>query len=71
MIQEKKSIIHGIVTKLRSNIADMNILQGFMRLQVPYLNHKRMGSVALAVDDKLRHYHGVICGTSERANPPL
>ena len=71
MVQKKESVVHGVVTKLRTNIANMNILQRFMSFQIPYLNHKRVGSIAFSINDKLSHYHSMICGTSKGTNPPL
>lgn len=55
LVEEEESIVHGVITKLRSNISHVNTFEGFMRLQVSDLANKWMWTVWLAGNDELRH----------------
>ena len=71
MVKKKKAIVHGVVTKFRSNIANVDVFQRLVGLQITNLNHKWVGSIALAIDDELGHDYGMVCGTSKGSNPPF
>ena len=71
LVEEEESIVHAVVAKLRANITDVDALQWLVRLHVPDLADERMRSVALALDNELRHHHRVIRSPSKGANPPL
>ena len=42
------------------NVANVDVREELMRLQVADLDNKRMGTIRLAVDDQLRHYSSEI-----------
>lgn len=71
MIEEEETVVHGVVTEFRANVAHVDVLQGFVCLQVTDLDNKWMGAVSLSIDDQLCHHDRMVCSFSQRTNPPL
>jgi hypothetical protein len=71
LVEEQKSIVHGVVTELGADIPDVNILQRLVGLEIANLHAERCWAVRLAVDYELSHDNRVVGSTAERTNPPL
>lgn len=50
----------SLVTEFGSDIADVDVRQRLVCLEVPDGNNKGMRAVGLVVDDQLSHNHGVV-----------
>lgn len=70
-VEQEEPIVHGVVSELGADIANVDVLQGLMGLQIPDLDTERSRSIALTANNQLCHNNGVICGSSKRANPPF
>ena len=71
VVEKQKSIIHGVVAKLWSNVANVDILKRFMCPKVTYLDDKWVWPVRFPIDDELRHYDGVVGRLPEGPDPPF
>lgn len=61
----------SLVAELGSDIADVDVRQRLVRLEVPDRHNEGVRAVGLVVDDQLGHHHGVVGGAAQRADPPL
>lgn len=64
-VEEKESIIHCIIAKLRTDVSNVDAFQRFMGLHVADLAYKRMRTIGFSNNYELCHYDGMICSTSE------
>ncbi|KAI7515060.1 acyl-CoA oxidase [Hortaea werneckii] len=71
LVEEQVAIVHGVVAELGTDIADVDVLQRLVSVQVTDLDHEGVGAVGLASNDELGHDDGMVGGAAERANPPL
>ena len=70
-VEEKKSIIHGVVTKFGANVANMNVFQRLMGLQISDLADERVRAIGFAPNYQLCHYNSMVCSSTKRSNPPF
>lgn len=61
----------SLVSEFGSDIADVDVGQRLVRLEVPDGNNEGMRAVGLVVDDQLGHDDGMVGSAAQRANPPL
>lgn len=66
-----RKAIYILVTELGTNVANVNVLERFMSLEISNLDHKRVWSIVLPIDIKLGHDDGMVGGSPKRSNPPL
>ena len=71
LVEEQEAVVHGVVAKLGANVANVDVVERLVRLEIADLHDKGVGPVRLALEDQLRHDDGVVCGAAEGANPPL
>jgi hypothetical protein len=71
LVEEQETVIHSVVTKLRTNVTNVDILKRQMCLEIADLNDEGVGTVRLVVDVQLSHDDGVVGGAAEGADPPL
>jgi hypothetical protein len=71
VVEQEEAVVHSVVTELRTDITNVDVLQWQVCLEITDLDNKWMRAERLAVDDQLGHYYGMVGGTSERSNPPL
>lgn len=62
---------YSLVSKLGTNVTDINVLQGLVGLQVANLHNEGMRTVVLATDIELSHDHSVVGSATEGTDPPL
>jgi hypothetical protein len=70
-VEEKESVVHGVVPKFGTNITNVNILERLVSLKVSDLNNKRVRSVRFSAHNQLSHDYGIVGGTAKRSNPPF
>ena len=70
-VEEKESVVHCVVSKLRANVTNVNILKRLMSLEVSNLYNKWVRSVRFAAHNQLGHDYGIVGGAAERSNPPF
>lgn len=71
LVEEQETVVHGVVTKLGANVADVDVLKGQMCLEIADLHDEGVRAVGLVADVQLSHNDGVVGGTAEGADPPL
>lgn len=71
LVEQKEAVVHCVVTKLGTNVTNVDVLERLVCLQITDLDAEGRGSVGLAVDDELRHNYRVVGCAAERADPPL
>ena len=64
LVEQQESVVHGVVTELGTNVADVDVLKRLVCLHVSDLNDEWMRAVRLALEDKLCHDHGVVGGAA-------
>lgn len=62
---------HSLVTKLGTNVTNVNVLKRLMSLEITDLHHERMRTVVLSTDKQLGHDNRMIGSAAKGPNPPL
>ena len=60
MIEEEEAVIHCIVAKLGTNIANVHPLQWLVSLHISNLTYEWVGTVRFSIDDQLCHNDSVV-----------
>lgn len=63
--EEQETVVHGVVAELGTDVADMDVGESLVRLQVADLDHEGMRSVVLAADEELSHHDCMVGGLSQ------
>lgn len=71
LVEQQETVIHGVVTKLGTNVTDVDVLERLVCLEITDLNDEGVGAVGLVVDIQLSHDDSVIGSAAEGADPPL
>jgi hypothetical protein len=71
LVEKEKAVIHRVISKLGTNVSNMDVLQWLVGLQVSDLNAEGSWAVRLATHHELGHYDRVVCSATERTNPPF
>jgi hypothetical protein len=71
LVEQQETVVHGVVAKLGTNVANVDVLERLVCLEITDLDDEGVGTVGLVVDVQLSHDNGVVGCTAKGANPPL
>ena len=71
VVEEEETIVHGVVTELGTDVANVDVRERLMGLQVTDLDAEWCRAVGLALNDELGHDDGVVCRAAEGPDPPF
>lgn len=71
VVEQEETVVHGVVTKFRTNISDVNVFKRLMCLQITDLNAERRWSVGLAINDELSHDDSMVGCPAQGSDPPF
>ena len=71
VVEEEETVVHGVVTELGTDVANVDVVERLVGLEVADLDAEGSRSIGLALDDELRHDDCVVGSAAQRTDPPL
>jgi hypothetical protein len=71
VVEEEEAVVHGVVTELGTDVANVDVLERLVGLEIADLDAEGGRAVRLALDDQLRHDNCVVGSAAQRTNPPF